>query len=100
MTRFSTKSLSHLKKLSRIHCSPEEEEKILESLSTILESMESLQEVDTEGVAPCRYPLKELSSQTLRSDTYHPTLPREIYLCNTAKHTGGMVTVPPVLKGN
>lgn len=98
MTQFDAQTLAHLKKLCRIDCSPDEESDILNSITKILQAMEELNEVDTEGVKPCSFVLRSLSKNSLREDEVQDLLPREQFLSNCPSSVGGMVRTPPVLK--
>lgn len=91
--------LSNLKRLCRIECSAEEELSFRKSLDRILGYINQLQEVDTQNVTTCSYPLKEVFAQPLREDEPGELLSREAFLANAPDHVGGMIRVPPVLEG-
>lgn len=97
MQEFTEQELSHLMKLCRIDCSLEEKETLKDALSKVLSYIELLNEVDTEGVAPCTRVL-ETSGNVLRQDLTSQTLTREEFLANAPAHVGGMVRVPPVIQ--
>ena len=97
MSDFDKKVLENLEKLCRIKCTQEEEEKLLNSLSRILDYVEQLSEVDTENVPPCNYVLKDMQKNVFRKDEVKTTLSRDAFLSNSPKHIGGMIKVPPVL---
>ena len=98
MPKFDRETLTHLERLCRIRCSPEEEQEILETLPRILGYIDQLNEVDTENTEPCRYVLKEMLKNLMRPDEVVQTLTREQFLNNAPDHVGGMIRVPPVLK--
>lgn len=52
MPTISKRELEHLAKLARIELAPEEEEKLLKDLETILGHFEELQRLDTANVPP------------------------------------------------
>lgn len=97
MPEFTDQELSHLMKLCRIECSPEEKETLKDNLSKVLSYIELLKEVDTEGVQPCTRVLETLTN-VMREDRVEQTLSREDFLANAPAHVGGMVRVPPVIK--
>ncbi|HEY4255389.1 MAG TPA: Asp-tRNA(Asn)/Glu-tRNA(Gln) amidotransferase subunit GatC [Chlamydiales bacterium] len=97
---FDRQDLEHLKKLCRLECSPQEEEKLLVSLQNVLSYIEELKEVNTDNVAPCNDVLRSISKQALREDVPGHLFPREQFLSNAPDQIGGMVRVPPVLKGS
>jgi len=98
MSKFDRKEFEHLQKLCRLDCTPEEEEGILRSLQDVLEYLKQLEQVDTEGVAPCYYVLRSMFKNEMRDDEIKDLLPREQFLAQVPEHIGGMVRVPPVLK--
>jgi aspartyl-tRNA(Asn)/glutamyl-tRNA(Gln) amidotransferase subunit C len=99
MCKFDHEDFNHLKKLCRIDCSPEEEQDILNSLQRVLGYIEQLDEINTEGVKACNYVLQSMLKNQMREDVVKDLLPREKFLNNAPDQIGGMVRVPPVLKG-
>lgn len=94
------KTIQELSALCRIKCTEEEEARFLKDLEGILAYFELLKEVDTEGVKPLNNILENIVSQNVfREDEVKPSLPREKFLQNAPSHTGGMIRVPPVMKG-
>lgn len=89
--------LNKLARLCRISCTPEEEEKFVESIGQVLTYIEELKKVDTQGVPCCNMVLETLSN-VMREDIPGQLLSREAFLANAPSHVGGMVKVPPVLK--
>jgi aspartyl-tRNA(Asn)/glutamyl-tRNA(Gln) amidotransferase subunit C len=98
MSHFDEKSLSNLKQLCRIRCTPDEDREILQSLGRILDYVNQLNEVDTQKIPPCKYLLKEMIDKDLREDTIGDLLNREEFLANAPSTLGGMIRVPPILK--
>ena len=99
MTNFDTHSLESLEKLCRIKCTPQEEKEILLSMQSILDYVNQLNEIDTRDTPPCHYVLKEMIHTEWREDVIGDILPREAFLANAPDQTGGMIRVPPVIKG-
>lgn len=97
MAILDEKDLLKLTKLSRIACTDEERKRLLHSLQGILNYVEQLKEIDTEGVTPCSHVLETMAN-VMRDDVVGELLARELFLANAPAHTGGMVRVPPVLK--
>lgn len=91
------KDFIKLTKLCRISCSESEKAAFLNSLESILRYVEVLNEIPTDGVAPCYTVLETLANVT-RPDLPEVALTREEFLANAPAHTGGMVRVPNVLK--
>lgn len=97
MVELDKQAIEKLIELSRIQCSDEEKEALLESLKKILVYVEQLQEVDTEGVPACNHVIPGMTSP-LREDLVGATMSREEFLENSPSHVGGMIRVPPVFK--
>jgi len=97
MAHFDEKDLIKLMNLSRIECSQEEKEKFYTSLSRVVDYIETLSEVNTDGITPCNHILETVSNVT-REDTIGDLLSREVFLANAPSHVGGMVKVPPIIK--
>ena len=97
MPEFDENELNHLMKLCRIECSSEEKQTLKDNLAKVLNYIQLLQEVDTEGVKPCLSVQESLVNVT-REDKVENTLSREDFLANAPIHVGGMIRVPPVIK--
>lgn len=88
--------LIKLSTLCRIELAPEECAPFLARLSSMLEYVHRLKEVDTEMVAPCTHVL-ETQVNVMRDDEVGATMPQETLLANAPSHVGGMIRVPPVI---
>lgn len=98
MAHLDKKMVQYLTQLSRIECTEEEQTALLKDLENILEYIDLLNEVDTENIAPCNHVLEE-TSNVMREDETGETLSREVFLSNAPAQIGGMIRVPPVIKG-
>lgn len=87
-----------LKSLCRIACSEEEKRELSARLTRVLKYIDQLKEVSSEEVSPCNH-VSETFENVLRDDVVSDTLPRETFLANAPAHVGGMIRVPPVIKG-
>lgn len=94
---FDTQTIEALIKLSRIHCTEEEEKELLSSLQKIVAYIEQLSELDTSNVEPC-FQVIPTQQNVFREDRVGTLLPRDEFLKNAPAHVGGMIKVPPVLK--
>lgn len=99
MEKIDKEMIKKLTKLSRIDCTPEEQEALLNDLMEILVYFEQLQEVDTQHVLPCNHVLEDMVN-VMREDVVGPTMPREVFLANAPSQVGGMIRVPPILKSH
>lgn len=98
MANFDIQAFEHLKKLCRIECSDEEAEELLQDLKKVLGYVDQLNELDTEGVATCRYVLRGMLQNKMREDEVKDLLSRDKFLANAPDQIGGMIRTPPVLK--
>ena len=97
MAEFDEKELTKLTQLCRIACTEEEKKVLRQQILEILNYVEQLKEIDTEGVDPC-YRVLDALINVMREDEIGETLSRELFLSNASSHVGGMIRVPPVIK--
>ena len=97
MAELDKNAIKILSQLSRIDCTEEEQESLLEDLKKILNYIEQLNEIDTTHLLPCNHVLDDIAN-VMREDIVGTSLPREEFLANAPSHVGGMIRVPPVLK--
>ncbi len=97
MKKFDEDALTKLTHLCRIECTDEEKKALAKHLADVLEYVDQLNELDTEGVEPCYRVLPTLSN-VMREDEVGEILPRDVFLANSPAHVGGMIRVPPVMK--
>lgn len=95
MAALTKETIRWLAQLSRIHCTPEEEESLLGDLQKIFNYFEQLNGLETEGVPPCHHVIAE-AVNPMRDDIVEPSMSRERFLAN-ATHTAGLIKVPPVI---
>ncbi len=98
MAQINRDTIKLLKQLCRIDYTEEEETKLLHDLEKILAYFEQLKEINTDGVPPCNHVLEDIAN-VMREDEVKEVMPRDVFLSNVPSHTGGMVKVPPVIKG-
>jgi aspartyl-tRNA(Asn)/glutamyl-tRNA(Gln) amidotransferase subunit C len=82
----------HVARLARLRLSDEEVERISEELSSILEHVERINELDLDGVEPTSH-VVDLEN-VLRPDEPRPCLPREVALANAPDATDEGFRVP------
>lgn len=100
MSNFNQNEFDHLKKLCRLGLTPEEEADIFPSIQKVLGYVESLSQVDTEGVASCNFVLRSMLTNQMREDEVKDLLSTEQFLANAQDKIGGMVRVPAVMNNN
>jgi aspartyl-tRNA(Asn)/glutamyl-tRNA(Gln) amidotransferase subunit C len=83
--------------LARLHLSPEELERMRNQLSSILEHIAALDELDTAAIPPTAQVI-ELSN-VMREDEVRSSLSVEQVLANAPRKTDGFIEVHAVLTG-
>ena len=83
-------------RLARLSFSPEEEGRMVVELNRILDYVEKLNELDTEGVPPTSHVLP--ISNVFREDVLVPSLPRDELLANAPSKWRGYFRVPKVIE--
>lgn len=81
--------------LSRLNLSDEEVATFARQLSSILEYVAKLNELDVSGVEPTAHPLP--IKNVFADDVPHECLPRELALANAPQQVDGFFKVPKVL---
>jgi len=94
--RISKKKIEHIASLARLHLSEEEKELFSSQLSSILEYMEKLNELDTNDIEPTSHVLP--LSNVMKDDMLKPSIPREKALMNAPDHTDKFFRVPKIIE--
>lgn len=92
----SLEDIKKISQLAKININPEQEEIVLKKLKNILNLVEKMQSIDTEGVEPMSHALD--ISQPLREDKAMPSLNKEKYLKLSAKSNEHYFIVPQVIE--
>ncbi|NGX39103.1 MAG: Glutamyl-tRNA(Gln) amidotransferase subunit C [Chlamydiae bacterium] len=96
MTQHNT-DIDQLAHLCRIQCSEEEKKQLSKNLTKILDYINLMNEIDTDGVPPCTTVLETMTN-AMREDEPEVPLKREDFLAMAPDHIGGMLKVPPVIQ--
>ena len=91
----SKKEIEHIAMLARLSLTEEEKELFGTQLSSILDYMEKLNELDTEHIEPTSHVLS--LSNILREDTPRDSIPREDALSNAPDRTDKFYRVPKII---
>lgn len=91
-------TLEKVAHLARLSIKPEEKDQLLKDMGEILNWVEKLGEVDTEGVEPLTHMTQEVN--VLRADKAEKTIDRADALKNAPEQDGIFFKVPKVLKRN
>jgi aspartyl-tRNA(Asn)/glutamyl-tRNA(Gln) amidotransferase subunit C len=93
----SHQQVEHIARLARLNLSPEEIERYTTELTVILEYIDQLKSVNTEGVEPQNQFIT--AENVFREDVAEPSLPREKALANAPQQDGECFLVPKVIGG-
>jgi aspartyl-tRNA(Asn)/glutamyl-tRNA(Gln) amidotransferase subunit C len=92
----SIEEVRKVAELARLELSPEEQETLTTQLRAVLEYVNQLQQVNTDGVEPLAHPLEV--SNVFRADELQPSLPVDAALANAPKRSGDFYSVPAVFE--
>jgi aspartyl-tRNA(Asn)/glutamyl-tRNA(Gln) amidotransferase subunit C len=89
--------VEHIARLARLNLTSEEIERYTTELTVILEYIDQLKSVNTEGVEPQNQFIT--AENVFREDVAEPSLPREKALANAPQQDGECFLVPKVIGG-
>ncbi|HTP29226.1 MAG TPA: Asp-tRNA(Asn)/Glu-tRNA(Gln) amidotransferase subunit GatC [Anaeromyxobacteraceae bacterium] len=84
--------------LARLQLSPDEERVFQGQLSSILDYVDELSELDVSGVEPMTHALAVEELPGLRDDRVRPSLPPEAALANAPERQGTCFKVPRIIE--
>jgi aspartyl-tRNA(Asn)/glutamyl-tRNA(Gln) amidotransferase subunit C len=95
--KITRKDVENVALLSRLEMKDDDVEKFTGQLNAILDYIDVLSKVDTNGVEPTAHvlPLKNV----MRADEAKPSLPRDLALANAPEQEDGYFKVPKILEG-
>src|SRR5687768_7579981 len=93
----TTDEVKAVAELARLHLSPDELERVRDQLSSILDHIAALDELDTAAISPTAQVI-ELTN-IMRDDVVTPSLSQEAVLANAPRQTDGFIEVHAVLTG-
>ena len=88
--------IEHLARLARLALSDEEQARYRDQLGSILQYMETLNELDTSGIEPTSHVIS--LRNVMREDSARPSLRREDALRNAPDGTGEFYRVPKIIE--
>jgi aspartyl-tRNA(Asn)/glutamyl-tRNA(Gln) amidotransferase subunit C len=94
--RISKEEIEHIASLARLSLTEREKELFGSQLSSILDYMEKLNELDTRNVEPTSHVLP--LSNVVRDDIPGPSIPGEDALMNAPDHTEKFFRVPKIIE--
>jgi aspartyl-tRNA(Asn)/glutamyl-tRNA(Gln) amidotransferase subunit C len=92
----SKEEIEHIAMLARLSLTDEEKELFGAQLSSILDYMEKLNELDTENIEPTSHVLS--LSNVMREDAPRDSIPREDALSNAPDRTDTFYRVPKIIE--
>jgi aspartyl-tRNA(Asn)/glutamyl-tRNA(Gln) amidotransferase subunit C len=93
------KEVRYVANLANLSLTEEEIARMVDDLGGILEQMDRLAEIDTEGVAPMAQVLFETDeTATLRPDVERAPIGSELAVANAPVTSGGFYKVPKVIE--
>ena len=93
----SKAQVEHIARLARLNLTPEEIQRYTTELTVILDHIDQLKSVDTEGVEPQNQFIT--AENVFREDIAEPSLPRDKALANAPQQDGEFFLVPKVIGG-
>jgi aspartyl-tRNA(Asn)/glutamyl-tRNA(Gln) amidotransferase subunit C len=94
--KISDSEVLHVAALARLSLKPDEVERLVGELNTILDYMDLLSEADTSGVEPMHHPFP--MENVFRDDVQLPSQSMEKALRNAPVQKDGFVVVPKVIE--
>lgn len=88
--------VKHVAKLSRLEFDDENIESFTEKFASVIEYVEKLKEVNTEGVKPTYHPHQSIKN-VMRKDEVKKSLDREDIMKNAPDSENGYIKIPKVL---
>jgi aspartyl-tRNA(Asn)/glutamyl-tRNA(Gln) amidotransferase subunit C len=96
--RLTIANVEHVAALARLGLTDDEKERMRDQLSSILEHIAALEEIDTAAIPPTAQVI-ELTN-VMRDDVVRPSLPVERVLANAPRRSGGFFEVHTPLGGD
>jgi aspartyl-tRNA(Asn)/glutamyl-tRNA(Gln) amidotransferase subunit C len=94
--RISKEEIEHIASLARLYLSEEEKDLFGSQLSSVLDYMEKLNELDTKDIEPTSHVLP--LSNVMRDDIPSPSIPKEDALLNAPDRTNKFYRVPKIIE--
>jgi aspartyl-tRNA(Asn)/glutamyl-tRNA(Gln) amidotransferase subunit C len=92
----SREEVQQVARLSRLHLTDDEVERMREQLDAILAYVDKLSELDVEGVEPTAHAVPLVN--VMRDDTVRPSLPQDVALANAADRADQFFRVPRIIE--
>jgi aspartyl-tRNA(Asn)/glutamyl-tRNA(Gln) amidotransferase subunit C len=97
MSRIARADVERVASLARLSVSDEEADRLAVELDSLLEYVEALSQVDTEGIEPMSHVIP--MATPMRQDRPVPGIDPELALANAPERHGSAFVVPKVIEG-
>ncbi len=95
--KIDEKTVRHVARLSRLSLPEKDSKKFSEQLSTVLDYINKLNEIDTKGVSAISHALDQAINR-FREDRVKESLDKEEVLKNAPKKSGDFFAVPKIIE--
>lgn len=95
MSHINRAQIDRVAELARLSLSDEEADRLASELDSFLGYVETLNELDTEGIVPTSHPISLLTP--MRDDSPEPPIDPELAIQNAPETAGGAFVVPKVI---
>jgi aspartyl-tRNA(Asn)/glutamyl-tRNA(Gln) amidotransferase subunit C len=97
VSRITRADVERVASLARLSVSDEEADRLATELDALLEYVETLRRVDTEGIEPMSHVIP--MATPMREDRPEPGMDPELALANAPEREGSAFVVPKVIEG-
>ncbi|MDP1827127.1 MAG: Asp-tRNA(Asn)/Glu-tRNA(Gln) amidotransferase subunit GatC [Archangium sp.] len=94
--KLELEQVRHVAKLARLSLTSDEETRFATQLSAVLDAVEALSAVDTDGVPPTTFAIA--SATHARPDEVRDELPADVALANAPQKEGSSFAIPRVIE--
>jgi aspartyl-tRNA(Asn)/glutamyl-tRNA(Gln) amidotransferase subunit C len=93
--KITSATVLHVATLARLDIDPDQVDRLAAQIDGILDYVDTLNQVDTEGIAPTAHAVQLVNA--FREDAPHPALEREAALSNAPEQENGQFVVPRII---
>jgi aspartyl-tRNA(Asn)/glutamyl-tRNA(Gln) amidotransferase subunit C len=95
--KVTEKDVQYVAELANLELTPEEQERMVRDMNSILGHIDKLNELDTTNVEPMAQVFAD-RHEAMREDVVRPSLDREVVMKNAPKTDGSFFKVPKVIE--
>jgi len=94
--KITSETVAHVAILARLDLDPDRIEQLADQIGGILDYVDTLNQVDTEGIAPTANAVARVNA--FRDDDLRPGLDREAAMANAPESENGQFVVPRIIE--